>query len=1025
MNLTDDIVFLASGSKLTTLVSQALDDTCRVLHNWVYPCSDYRFYNVSNITSNPRNPDLRLSFLKFFLRKANSFDEEWVKGVFLITHNQTDKHIQDNGITILKDLGVTCTLQPKLVAYHALRGLHIFLIALWARKGIQLPISFSLPQTTVYPNNGWEGNYRLDTAYEIYPPLLKLVRKPFQIGVADSVTPDLTNYIPTSSLSNFKSLAWRPILASSWRNVEDITLDELSGLFESLITRRQNGTTSYALSAKAWIGPLFDLDASKFTFTMADVRQLNKSSFPSRVVYDAKYHTPEHSNQRDSWNTWVGNYLQMLSDTGRVKNTSPQSNSLADLSSYFLSTLPSFGVTAPSVENVTRLHVDGFEKAPPLRTLFKNRTASSHASSFFDYVSTTLASQGESFPNPLTKYDKPFEPRPALTNKKTFAFNEFREFYALSYAILGFIEHILYRTLKGEAPPEWQQTLLGYTHINAIVDTEMFGYTPVINYMDIQGVRHSIPMRFIPFKLLCLEQLPIRTNDGQIYLILPTPDCIACIIIAIETSIRFIHIRWLDRLRATHDTPHLADDYLAALNEEVSNYFNLFINTDKSGTPWIRATSTRLLKVFHTVASYKKRIARNHFDQQMKYTHHDLTHYPWITALFCNNKDATVLREYLYRAYYKHQIYYFHQLRLANEQPPLEALPIAVQQLASLSDYQTAYDHKPLFKTSYTPHGIRATVISLSSTFLSDEHIGQNISGHETQSVTRYVVINKQLVSDVSVLTGSKIVSALSWSKADMCAAPKTSHELLHETFAIQAPNGQMLSNEDILKRRHMLTTFSTHFCLANGECTDDVVRTIGKYSCGQCYLGLKSKGHLPAIISYTRRLSCDMDELRVRMKAVNGSIADGVLRGMEEQFRFLVNEFSAWTLTAQHMIKNAEILSENFLVVADEKLHIHLAKLPKDNFIDSILIRISDAISYPELANSSLKADIFRLSAKLMTLDSSFSSLFSIDNDQTMLHEMKGRLESMMIANNFSVARLATLIQEAPSNIPPKVAAL
>lgn len=1025
MNTSDDIIFMVSGSELSDAIQAALDDTCKVIHDRAYPDSNYRFYDITKISSNTRSPDSRLAFLKFFLRNSKTFNENWVKEVFHAIRDNTDTYLASHSNEFILNLEITSVIQPKEIAYQTMRALHVFLIALWARKAVELTITFSLPQSSFYPGPGYEGNYRLDTAYDLYPPILKLVRKPFQHGIKDDTVADLTPFIRPTSQTNFKNLAWRPIIASSWSTTEDIELAEVKDIFSSIITRRANGSKAYGLSARAWIAPLMELDPTKFSFSMGDIRQIWKTSFPAKIVYDDKYHTSEHASQRDSWSVWISNYLQMITDTRRVKNPTAQANSLADVSYYFLSVFPSHGLTPPTVENVLRIHIDGENYAPPLRTLFKNRASASDASSFFDYVSETLAAQGLSYTNPMTRFDKPFEKRPTLTNKKTFSFNEFREFYSLSYAVIGFISYVVDNILDNHAPENWQNVLSSYSKKNAIVDTDDFGYTPLINYTDIQGQIHLIPLRYIPFKLLGIDQLPLKVENQQNYHYLPTPDCIASIIIALETSLRFIHIRWLDRLRVAHDFPQNRDDYLRVLGCIESQHFELFVNTDKSGTPWVRATSIRLLKIFHTVLKYKKYINRDHFDNEMPYTHDDLTHYPLITALFCHNRDQTVLPESTYRAYYKQLIYVFHQVRLANGQAELEPLPETVYSLRSKADFQHAYEQTSLFKTNYTPHGIRATVISLSSTFLSDAHIGQHVSGHKEQSVTRYVVINKGLVSDVSVLTGSKIISALSWAKADAPVPPKDSHDLLHSTFAIQAPNGQMLSNEEILSRRHLISIFSTHFCLASGECTEDVVNTVGRFSCGQCYLGLKSKGHLPAIIAYTRRLSADMDDLQARIKFSYGSMTDGALREIEDKLKFLINEFSAWTLTAEHMLKNPEKLGDNFFTVADSTVSIDFASLPNNDSLENLVARMSDAVCYPELANSSLKADIFKLSGKLMRLDSKFSSLFTIEDDQLILSEMKGRLQSLLINNELSIRELEALISDTSAVTLPMVGML
>ncbi|ONN72469.1 hypothetical protein BVL52_01450 [Pseudomonas oryzihabitans] len=85
----------------------------------------------------------------------------------------------------------------------------------------------------------------------------------------------------------------------------------------------------------------------------------------------------------------------------------------------------------------------------------------------------------------------------------------------------------------------------------------------------------------------------------------------------------------------------------------------------------------------------------------------------------------------------------------------------------------------------------------------------------------------------------------------------------------------------------------------------------------------------------------------------------------------------------------------------------------------------MSDAVTYPELANSSLKADIFKLSAKLMRLDSTFSSIFTLEEDQLIIAEMKGKLESLMIAIDFNPDLLEGLLQKDSIIIPSEISVL
>ncbi|WP_139346885.1 hypothetical protein [Pseudomonas oryzihabitans] len=1024
MNLTESLVFIHEGSLLEESINIAIEDTCETIYANSYSTGNYRDYDTSRISSSGRNSDLELSFLKVFQKNNLSLDRCWTEKAYKIVVSSEDRELRKHGAQLLKELGIDI-IYPKPISYQILRGLHIFFIALWARKAIQLPMSFPLPQTRIHPNRDKFNTYLIDNAYRLYPPILKIVRKPFQKNLVDNATPDLLEHIPLSGRGNYKYLAWRPIIASSWENIRDIKIEDVSAVIDELSYRKNNGGSYYPISANAWLKPLFSLSPSDFTFELSEFRQNRHRQLPTNVIYDPIYYTDTYSIQRDSWNIWISNYIQMIYDTGRVKRVHPTNSGLAELATYVLTTLPKYGVIPPRVEETTRAHLDGCCKAPPLRAMIKRRVVISHISHFFDFVLETLAASGVTFFNPITKYDRPFESRPPITNKRTFSFDEFRQFYALCYALLILIEHILYTFLTGESQADWEKTLLGFSSKNAILDTEEFGYSPIISYIDIFGKRHTIPIRFIPFELIGLEQLPIVEHGGQRYFRLPTPDAIASVITALETSIRFIHIRWLDRLLISKDYPELGDDYLAICNRDKELYFNLFVNTDKSGTPWVRPTSKRLLKVFSIVSNYKKLIASDHFDTPMKYTHHDLTHYPLITPLYCHNSKQTVLTETSYRKYYKLLIYFFNLIRFENGQQPVDEIPKEIKRLSTKADYQTAYNLRRNFTTDYTPHGIRATVISLSSTFLDDEHIGNNVSGHKEPSVSRYIVVNKKLVSDVSILMESKIISAISWSKMDACPAPASADQLLHSTFAIQTPSGEMLTREEILQKRHLLSTFSTHFCLASGNCPADIINSVGRMSCGQCYLALKSTGHLPAILAHTRSLAREIDEIKLRLKDNGNKFSDETLKKVESVYVSLINEFCAWSLTAQHILKNSKRVDGNFFTVSDEYCEVTLAEFSAPGILTDLVTRMSDAVTYPELANSSLKADIFKLSAKLMRLDSTFSSIFTLEEDQLIIAEMKGKLESLMIAIDFNPDLLEGLLQKDSIIIPSEISVL
>jgi len=1017
LNLTDSLIFRDADTELSKKINEALADTCETLFDNLYPNSDIKYFDLNQISGTTRNSNIKLSFLLDFYGKSFALDKEWVTKVFALVMEVPSKQWRADSHSILKSLGITEAHRPLELGYHIIRGLHLFLVALWAKGAILLPMSFSLPKNRKTQGGINLGSHKTDSAYDLYPPLLKVLRLPFQHGLADATVINIDNYIPTTSKKNYNATAWRPVIASSWQEISDINLEELQELFAHILNNRKSEEhQDYRISAVAWARPLIEYDEALLNFTMTELRNAIRQNDSVSVL---EFH--EHSEQRDSWEVWIDNYIEMLYDTNRVKNTTSISTALGKLKTYIFEYVVEFGVEPPFLEDLTRSHIDGAGSAIPLRSIVTKQSEMTKIINFFDYVSSTLGAQGITFANPLTKYDKKAESKPTKTNKKIMAFNSFRLFYALSYAILGLLTYLnsLIRSKQYDAIETVLQSL---SVKNPIVETESLGYVPFINYKDIQGKRHVIPLKHIPFNLLCLEQLPVGKKAARRYKCVATPDNIGAVIIALETSIRFIHIRWLDKYLLCKEFPKHKDDFDAMLEDLGSDqFFDLFVNTDKSGVPWLRTTSTRVLKVCSVVNSYKKLVARDHYNKKLQYTHHDLTAYPWISPLFHDNDHDTVLTEHQYRQHYKQLIYFFNQIKIMDNQLPTDPLPFFNLDFTDKKSFEAAYALSKKFKTNYTPHGIRATVISLSSTFLSEEHIGERVSGHKKSSVNRYCVVTKELVQDVHLLSESAILGSMTWTKADDVPLPSTAEKLLQSSYAINPPEGTSLSNKEILRSFHQLSVFPTHFCVAGGVCPTKIAQTIGEYKCGQCYLGLKSPGHISAILALLRNLAAEIDESKIHLKHINlDAMSEGEFSALERKHLDLINEFCAWSLTAEHIIQHKGVLEGKFMTVADEDTEIALLLTPENSALLNLMTRANDAIRYPSLSQSSLKKDIFRMTGQLMRMDKSFVEILTYESTDRLISEFRGKLETLLIATNSSLEKLSSSLgSEGPPLIP------
>ena len=107
-------------------------------------------------------------------------------------------------------------------------------------------------------------------------------------------------------------------------------------------------------------------------------------------------------------------------------------------------------------------------------------------------------------------------------------------------------------------------------------------------------------------------------------------------------------------------------------------------------------------------------------------------------------------------------------------------------------------------------------------------------------------------------------------------------------------------------------------------------------------------------------------------------------------------------------------------MTIADDDTEIALFEIPENNALLNLMARANDAVRYPNLSNSSLRKDIFMMTAKLMRMEKSFVEILNYENTDRLISEFRGKLETLLIATNSTLEKLSSSLESEDTHLIP-----
>jgi len=1042
-NATDELMIIASGDTLSKAVHLAFEDTFKVL-------LDGESTTTNSVTS---KNNTHLAIYKFYSKHnlyRDLFSESWLRDVFSISDEPQDTQSLKSYEKFLPYLPESTKVDLNKTFFKRLKsGLRVFFYALYARKAVLLPIKYAFPKS-------WKNNTWFENAISIYPELLALFRNCF-LNKSEKI-PDISPFLPEESNTFCRDYAYKIFIASTWYTIEDITLEDAiefsKALYAKKIEDSAYSSPNYSLPLNHVLQTLYRFAPERCKFDIENISLLlnsNRSLTTDKLDDISQF---EGNEKASIWSGLQKQYLKYRSK--RFATWDKDKKALGLLNRYLFVDLPqSAGVDAipQHPKDFDRVYVDGnIEFGGNIPSLLdtvegNNKSASNYNNLkkieiFFKWIEQQKRNEHtQGFVNPISKFDYPITSRSKGTTKKIFPSRTFPVIHSIVFALCEFFYYLVN---SGKYSKKISTRFSFY-------DTEELGFIPIFYGNEGQ----IVPIMAIPSRLLTNET---TKRDGKLF-DYPSFQGLFLIAVAIETGLRHIHIRWLDR---DSFDKHLNSDlenneYLAELNLESAF---IEVTTDKvKQAAWRPYVSSRVIKLLKRLKSFQDSLDIN--VPALFYDDNESAHYKKIRSLFHpasieSNKPFSYNRTVvLYR-----NLQLFFDLQVLMQKIPSKVLnptpaeiknfftrykkgvaDLAASKLDELEErerlkllektfIEDAFSFSANYESEYTPHGTRSSVISEKIKVLPPWVIAEYISGHESLAVLHhYVQLDKDDVREVLESQSRHLSDGKSILLDDSHDLTKRNAAELNEklkkvidtdpslviqmfggvSFSENSSQNQIKSGVNMLGNTPTsnFAFMSTHICPFNGQCPQDVIADFGKNNCGPCYYSIKTIDHIPRILAEARKLYHEVKNLEVQISQLSceKDRDESSIDKLDREKNDIAFQLAAWIHTYKILqIKQEELKQQK----GNESINAYIVPKPfalHDDFIaiqeeyseaTEFLLRMKDADMFKEYFTPSLKAEITDIRNKILIHQHKFDQLIEETNIFSLTDELRGLIRDI-----------------------------
>lgn len=783
-NLTETLLLLKKGDDLNYAILEAYRNTKIAITSRVYQRDmSYEYEKVKDYSST------HYAFIKVFHRGITPKIETIFHLYELLSHDYISKlDLKDylNDEANSSDWNEHYSVNFK-------SGLRTFFIELYNSGAILLPLTFDLTLGTAYSYSSKRFSDLLRIIWEL-----------------DALPQEILSQISSPKFLH------KVVLACNWRRVEDISYHdalEYQSLYQS---RSISSRNNVRLPLLEFLELLLLLAPDRCQFALDELSEvLSDSSATALLKKTSSFNASQDPGSR--WKYLINMYLEERRVKGYVNRL--QQGALGKLLQYISVDLPrEFGTTSdliPKTPNeFKRHHLVGnafisHSLKDKLKLTLSNQGINTNLraiSTFFDWLLDTHYDEEDisHFKNPIVDLDYVNAPRRKRTDKEAFLGSQFSYIHSFFSSICEFYWYLITNSLFIE----------GASNRRFLYDTQEIGYVPLVM---IDGSFY--PIYFVPANLTG-EVIMGKGEQTKSY---PQFQTIFENLVALETGLRHIHIRWLDRDKFDVNTGRTSKNYLGELLVNyalVNESDSIEVGSDKvKMIPWQPYVSSRVLNLLRRLRAFQDAIGVE--IPSLWYNGHQGSPHGKIRSLF-STLDATkatpnVISEGSVTNQYRRMLFFFDlfiqlseiaEIDLLGETPQksLECIEAAREEvseavLKELEDkqesqcasalaldfesYKEENKHQNLariwgaglkgafyycgkYETAFTPHGTRSSVASDRIKVLPPEAIKEFITGHESVAVLSYYIqVDPDYLKDVTDLNELMMLSSILSSRDD------------------------------------------------------------------------------------------------------------------------------------------------------------------------------------------------------------------------------------------------------------------
>lgn len=1038
INLTRDVIIIKSGLALSESIKVAISHSKNCVKNELY---NGRYISPSKVTSSARNEFYQASIFRLFENHLDDtlspiYDEDWVRRIYKCALKAPTVDLAKSVVSPSAYEWLNYCSRVRL-SRDALLILHF----LWHVGSALLPVSLKKPTVKDAVTGGSFKEYAAST----YPEVLALVSRPYVTHVEYTDIPDISKVMQGSARDNFGWYAWRLIRATNWYKIEDIDPIDVAACANALLSARRGESSwiKHPIAPKAFFAYVQKLYPTRCQ--PEDPKHVIKNDVHAskNAINRGEFHIPdEHSECVSTWLKYQDKFIEVLKIRG-LKTYASYRNSLAILNTFLFSSLLAAGIRPPLPNQFNRKHVEGDGFDGLLKQIRVGRSSSTvqqllyQIDAYFDYMASHSSSDEclLGFINPIADIDFPIVKRRSGTNKPAFESEHFPYLLQYCYAIESFSTYLSERVHLEQISLYAQEYRAdieskNWNDAQKVIETEKFGYVPLIFYINPlfdSSSPKSNSNKFIKYKALHLisrSVIPIIDkavkNNGS-WVFYPQLNYIRHNIVALETGVRSIHIRWLDSRTYAQSIDR---------SRKLPPICKLHINTDKVNGAWDASVSEDVIKLLDRQNAMVKWFNDSPMSEEVWYDGHEDSVFGKIVTIFPKWMTSGPLQPTAYMNYFKKLIYSFDlfcryqlQVEASNQMP--EALA-DVESIDDPVDFLAAIrlETEASKLIEHTPHSCRVSVVSEYIRILPPHIIASHLTGHATVAHVMYyakldpaylktVAQHQKMSVEQGWLHDHPVMSSIKAEDIEsklQQAFRRNKENSLIDFGAIsfdRETQNDVLSGIKAAKQRTIdsLAFMPTHICPFGNKCPAEVIKDLGAIPgsstpCGGCYYSIKTVDHLPRIHGHIRVLTDECSELESHIAEAkrNGASTQSLVQKANRR-KFLASEIIAWSVTAHclEQMHNEIKTRSSFLVEKPEIVSEHLERLELgDHSLPNLIARTAEAKSHAEYFTPQLKRQILVARNKLLAFTGDFNRILQeTPTGFTLIDEFRGLIRS------------------------------